>query len=70
MTQFLLVKNHPFADGNRRIGLEAASLFLALNGQWIETSDDALVDLVLRMTEGQTGKPEIAEFLRAHAAGS
>ena len=27
-----LVKNHPFIDGNKRIGFMAATLFLELNG--------------------------------------
>ena len=67
---FHLVKNHPFVDGNKRIGLEAALLFLAINGQWVETSDDALVELVLRTAQGEAEKPEIAEFFRTHATGS
>lgn len=65
---FHLVKNHPFLDGNKRVGLEAALLFLEINGQSIETTDDALVDLVLQTAQGQIDKQHIAEFFRAHAA--
>lgn len=65
---FHLVKNHPFLDGNKRVGLETALLFLEINGQSIETTDDALVDLVLQTAQGQIDKQHIAEFFRAHAA--
>lgn len=63
-----LVKNHPFVDGNKRVGLEAALLFPEINGYGIETTDEALVDLVLRTVQDQATKQQIAEFFRAHAA--
>ncbi len=65
---FHIVQNHPFVDGNKRVGLEAALLFLEINGHPVETTDEALVDLVLQTAQGQVKKQKIAEFLRAHAA--
>lgn len=62
-----LVKNHPFVDGNKRVALEAALLFLEINGHAVEATDEELVDLVLGTAQGQTTKPQIAEFLRGHA---
>jgi death on curing protein len=59
-----LVMNHPFVDGNKRVGLEAALIFLEVNDQSLNASDEELVDLVLKTTMGQVGKPEIAEFFR------
>jgi prophage maintenance system killer protein len=35
-----MVKNHPFADGNKRIGVLAAMLFLSQNG-YVVTADNA-----------------------------
>lgn len=64
---FHLVKNHPIIDGNKRVGLEAALVFLEINGHSVETTDDALVDLVLQTAQAQVAKQEIAEFLRGHA---
>lgn len=61
-----LVMNHPFVDGNKRVGLEAALIFLEVNDQRLNASDEELVDLVLKTTMGQVGKPEIAEFFRTH----
>jgi death on curing protein len=39
---FYIVQNHPFIDGNKRVGLEAALLFLEINGVSVEASDEAL----------------------------
>jgi death-on-curing protein len=65
---FHIVLNHPFIDGNKRVGLESAVLFLELNGWSVEAEDDKLLDLVLRTAQAQTTKGEIAEFFRAHAS--
>jgi death-on-curing protein len=67
---FHIVQNHPFIDGNKRVGLEAALLFLEINGASIEATDDAVVDLVLQTAQGQATKEHIADFLRRHASGT
>jgi death on curing protein len=67
---FHIVQNHPFVDGNKRVGLEAALLFLEINGQSIETTEDALVDLVLQTAQGQAIKQQIADFFRTHVGRS
>ena len=61
-----LVMNHPFVDGNKRVGLEAALIFLEINDESLIVNDDELVELVLKTTAGQIGKREIAEFFRSH----
>ena len=61
-----LVMNHPFVDGSKRVGLEAALIFLEINDKSLIANDDELVDLVLKTTAGQIGKREIAEFFRSH----
>ncbi len=61
-----LVMNHPFVDGNKRVGLEASLIFLEINDKDLSASDEELVDLVLKTTAGQVGKREIAEFFRSH----
>ncbi|MFN5897887.1 MAG: type II toxin-antitoxin system death-on-curing family toxin, partial [Planctomyces sp.] len=35
-----LVMNHPFVDGNKRVGLEAALVFLEINDAGVDASDD------------------------------
>lgn len=61
-----LVMNHPFIDGNKRVGLEAALIFLEINDKSLIANDDELVDLVLKTTAGQIEKREIGEFFRSH----
>lgn len=62
---FHLVRNHPFSDGNKRVGLATALAFLGLNGLRLQASEDEIVDLVLAVATGDAGKPELAVFFRA-----
>lgn len=64
---FHIVKNHPFVDGNKRVGTAAALAFLEFNGMGVDVSNDKVVDLVLSVAEGKTPKSAVAEFLRKHA---
>ncbi|MFO0884299.1 MAG: type II toxin-antitoxin system death-on-curing family toxin [Pirellulales bacterium] len=61
-----LVMNHPFVDGNKRVGLEAALIFLEINDATLDASDEELVDLVLKTIAGELGKKDVAEFFRTH----
>ena len=61
---FHLVGNHPFVDGNKRVGAASAIIFLAMNGVNIEADEDGLVDLTLTVACGEGAKAEIAEFFR------
>lgn len=63
---FHLVQNHPFLDGNKRVGAVAAYIFLALNDMRLTADNDALADLVVAVARGETAKSAVAEFFRAH----
>ncbi len=64
---FHIVMNHPFVDGNKRTGLDAATTFLNVNGVRINAPDAELYQLVIDVTQSVCKKPEIAEFFRTHA---
>ncbi len=64
---FHLVKNHPFIDGNKRIGLAAALSFLGVNGYWVDSTNEALFELVLGVVEGRVTKADVAVFFSEHA---
>ncbi len=66
---FHLCQNHPFVDGNKRVALASALVFLDLNGVTIEDPDDRLYPLMMSVASGRTQKPEIATVLRNLAAG-
>ena len=64
---FHLVKNHPFVDGNKRVGLAVCLAFLGMNDVSVRASDDELVELVYALAEGKKSKADAAVFLRDHA---
>ena len=63
---FHLVMNHPFIDGNKRIGLAASIAFLGMNALWLEANEDELTTFVLRVAKGELQKADVAVFLRQH----
>ncbi len=65
---FHLVMNHPFVDGNKLVGLEAALVFLKINDVAIEVTDEELVQLVLDTTASKVLKQDIADFFQSHQA--
>lgn len=64
---FHIVRNHPFMDGNKRVGTAAALVFLRLNGASIRVTNAALVKTVLAVAQGKIGKAAVAEFFRKGA---
>jgi len=64
---FHLVQNHPFLDGNKRVGVATALVFLTMNGVETKMANQALVDMVLAVAKGKMDKPAIAEFFRKHS---
>lgn len=64
---FHLVKNHPFLDGNKRVGAACAVIFLDVNGVEIAADEDGLVEITLRTATGTADKSDIAAFLRTRA---
>ena len=63
---FHLVKNHPFVDGNKRVGAVAADIFLTLNGLRMTAHPDEYADLVLDVAQSKMNKSSVADFFRVH----
>lgn len=61
---FSLIKNHPFLDGNKRIGHAAMETFLVLNGQEIAASVDEQEEVVLKVAAGELDRGPFTEWLR------
>jgi len=64
---FHLTKNHPFVDGNKRVGLACCLVFLRMNGHRVQATDDELVELVEGVAGGGVTKSDVAVFLQSHA---
>ena len=63
---FGLVKNHPFVDGNKRIGTHAMLVFLAINGIELEYQDTELIILILSVASGEQTDADILRWLQKH----
>ena len=63
---YSLVENHPFADGNKRIGVHLTLLFLKLNNENIEYSQAELIDFGLNIASGKMNKADIKAWLLNH----
>jgi death on curing protein len=61
---FHLVMNHPFVDGNKRVGAVAALIFLALNGYDFDAPENEFADMVMAVARGELGKVDVAIFIR------
>lgn len=60
-----IVRNHPFVDGNKRVGAATALVFFEMNGITPKVSNPALVQLVLDVAQGHIRKDGIADFFRS-----
>jgi death-on-curing protein len=62
-----LAMNHAFIDGNKRIAVVAAAVFLMDNGYAIQTDDATLYTFVLGVAAGEIDEDGATRFLRDHA---
>jgi death-on-curing protein len=61
-----LIQNHPFVDGNKRIGHAAMEVFLLLNGHEIDASVDEQEQIIIEVASGKVPRIELGEWLREH----
>ena len=63
---FSLVQNHPFVDGNKRVGHAAMETFLILNGAEIAAAVDDQERLLLDLAAGRIDRSQLTDWLRQH----
>lgn len=61
-----LIKNHPFLDGNKRIGTHVMLVFLALNGVELSYSQKELSDIILAVAAGEKEYEDLLSWLLEH----
>ena len=68
---YSLTLNHPFVDGNKRVGHAAMAVFLALNGRELVSSIEEAERIMLDLAAGHLTREQLLEWLRrsSRAAG-
>ncbi|MBM9520840.1 type II toxin-antitoxin system death-on-curing family toxin [Desulforhopalus vacuolatus] len=61
---FHLCSNHPFVDGNNRVAVAAAELFLLVNGVELAATDKELEEMTLGVAGGKLSKEAVVEFYK------
>lgn len=62
---FYLCRNHPFVDGNKRVGMTAAIVFLKLNGLQPAPDSDEWESLVLDVAASRINREQTTQRLRS-----
>jgi death-on-curing protein len=73
---YLMIKNHPFQNGNKRIAITTLFTFLFDNGKWLKTDTQELYNFTVWVAQSPSEFKEqvvaaIEKFIRGHlvAAG-
>lgn len=61
-----MVRNHPFIDGNKRIGFAIGVAFLELNGFDFQAAEDDAIHAVFALAAGELDEAGYAAWLRAN----
>ena len=61
-----IIRNHPFADGNKRTGAHAMLVFLSVNGIELEYDQQELIDAILAVADGTMAADQLAAWLTKH----
>ena len=68
---YLMIKNHPFQNGNKRIAITTLLVFLLLNGRWIRADTQGLYNFTVWVAQSPSGVKDqvvdaIQKFIRKH----
>jgi death-on-curing protein len=67
---FGLVRNHPYRDGNKRVGFLALVTFLGVNGYGYSATEAEVVTQIVALAAGALSRESLVEWVRriAHRA--
>ena len=68
---YLMIKNHPFQNGNKRIALTTLYVFLHKNGKWLKADSQGLYNFTLWVAQSPAElKDQVAsgieKFIKTH----
>ena len=61
-----LIQNHPFVDGNKRIGHAAMEVFLLLNRHEIDASVEDQEKIIIDVASGKVSRIVLSEWINEH----
>lgn len=61
---FGLVRNHPYRDGNKRVGFLAMVTFLGINGRDFTATEADVVTEIVALASGQVSEEALARWIR------
>ena len=64
---FGLIKNHPFVDGNKRIGILTMISFLEINGIKLTCKDEELINIGFGLADGSVVEKDLLDFIVNHS---
>lgn len=67
---FGFVKNHPYRDGNKRIGFLVLVTFLGVNGVEFDAPEAEVVATIVSLADGTTSESDLTEWIREHVAAA
>ena len=62
-----LIRNHPFVDGNKRVGITATAIFLRRNGWRLHATNTDLEQFTLQVAQSRLDTMQIAAWLQVHS---
>jgi death-on-curing protein len=65
---FGLVQNHPYRDGNKRVGFLAMVTFLGVNGHHFSATEAEVVTEILALAHGAVSEEALADWIRQHCS--
>jgi death on curing protein len=61
---FGLIRNHPYQDGNKRVGFLAIATFLGINGHELHATDEDVVTTMFALASGDLSEDGLARSIR------
>jgi death-on-curing protein len=65
---FGLVTNHPYRDGNKRIGFLAMVTFLGVNGHDFDGTEPDVVTEFVALADGRVSEEALADWIRRRSS--
>lgn len=63
---FSIIKNHPFIDGNKRIGAHVILVLLELNGIIIDYTQNELINIIMDIASSKKDESDLKNWINEH----